>query len=193
LQIALDIFTPIDPTQEDVERLFKMIDADGSNTIEEAEFTRVLSQWLRVSRTDVHSSSPKDGGGYLSPGRLNRQKSSSSSEAFNRRKVQSEIKNFFQQFEAKSTDPRVVIERILNSPSVGLNLKNLRRGLKEYTNEEKTLMHAQISAIIQGGQASLNNLIISLHSSGSEDVYNSLVGVSQMLEITEAFTTNTER
>lgn len=126
-------------------------------------------------------------------GRLKRELSIQRYDMSSRRKCQTDIVNFFQQFDSKATDPQTVIQRILNSQSSELDLKSIRHNIRQYSKEEKAKIHTKIYTMAQFGQSAINSCILGLHSPKNEDIYTSLLFVRELLEITEAFTTNSER
>ena len=175
-----------EPSQQDIDKVFSSIDTDKSGSIDLDEFSTVLLEWVRISKDSGIPTSP------LAQTPLDNPRAEGNN--LNRRKIQSEIKNFFHQFEVKSTDPRQSLQKILSKNSKSfLSLKNIRRGIRTYTNDEKSEIHTRILNIIQNGSNALNNIIVLLNSNINDDIYNGLLNVHELLLVNEVFTTNSER
>lgn len=177
--IMTQIKNGIPPNPDEVARCLHQMDTDGDGVVNEDEFVSSMAAWLGLNRNqDSFEVSKKK-----------RSPDNSPDAPTTRKQAISEMTNFFRQFSPIS-DFSQQQSAILNRKSTEINIEFIRREYPVLSNEEKAIIHSNVTALLLGGR---KTILEELFSIDWNVVFSAVVKVYELLYVVEAFNTSQER
>jgi hypothetical protein len=170
------------PPDHIIQQCYETMDINKNGEIDEQEFINVILNWLNKQSEAQQTHNKKRNNGQIME--------SLSPNLGQRKKIMTNITNFFRQFTPISNYEEEQKRILRNNPLSNLNLLTIHREYPQLPSQEKLEKYEMIKSILQNGR---EVLIQEINSFDWNVVVNGIQKVQFILSIVELFSTPEER
>jgi hypothetical protein len=170
------------PPDQVIQQCYEAMDVNKNGEIDEQEFTNVIVNWLNKQSEVQQSQNKKRNNGQVAE--------SLSPNLRQRKKMMTNITNFFRQFTPILNYEEEQKRILRNNPLSNLNLLTIHREYLQYPSQEKLEKYEMIKTILQNGR---DVLIQEINSFDWNVIITGIQKVQFILSIVELFSTPEER